>query len=403
MINKSFLSTISVLYVEDEELAREKLAKLLTKFFKKVDTAKNGKDGLEKFNESINTNNPYDLVISDINMPIMNGLEMLEKIRETNPELPFIFTTAKSESENLLKAIELNVNHYLMKPIDLQDLVLKSQIVCEKDYLKKELVEKQKEMENFLSAINHVAGVYIFNDEGVITYVNESFCEATGFTKDEITNKKLEDIFHPEVSKSVTSSIWEKTKENETLETIIRYNNKSEDALYFTAAIFKISGQSDKTSEYITIGFESTEDVVQKKEFNKKVMKSFQEFNKKEAKSKKTIEEYKTKLIQFQNALVKLQKDLQNEKEKNVQKESQLAHYDSTVLSTSSKKHDILEQKQKELQTYLKQNAILKAKNEEMETKLKDIEEQLRKKDAHLESYKERYEQKLLEIKQLKG
>lgn len=400
MINKSFLSTISVLYVEDEELAREKLCKLLTKLFKKVDTAKNGKDGLTKFEEAKKSKNPYDLVISDINMPIMNGIEMLSEIRKLDAEVPFIYTTARSESENLLKAFELNANHYILKPIDLQDLILKAQVVCEKDYLKKELIEKQKEMENFLSAINHVAGVYIFNKNSEITYVNDAFVEATGFPKDEILGMQLEDIFHSEISKSIIPTIWEKVNADEVLDTIIRYNNINNEALYFSAAVFKLSSQSE---EYISIGFESTEDVVQKKEFNKKVMKSFQEFNKKEVTYKKTIEEYKAKLIQFQNALIKLQKDLQSEKEKNIQKESQLAHYDSTVFSTQTKKHDILEQKQKELQTYLKHNNLLKTKNEELEERTKDLEDQLRKKDAQIESYKERYAEKLAEIKKLKG
>lgn len=400
MINKSFLSTISVLYVEDEELAREKLCKLLTKLFKRVDTAKNGKDGLEKFQESINTNTTYDLIISDINMPIKNGIEMLADIRKLDAEIPFIYTTARSESENLLKAIELNANHYILKPIDLQDLVLKAQTVCEKNYLKKELIEKQKEMENFLGAINHVAGVYIFNDEGEITYVNDAFIEATGFSRDDIMGKKLDDIFHSEISKSIIPTIWEKINANEILDTVIRYNNVNDEPLYFTAAVFRLSGQEN---EYISIGFESTEDVVQKKDFNKKVMRSFQEFNKKEATYKKTIEDYKAKLVQFQNAVIKLQKDVQAEKERNIQKESQLSHYDSTVLSTSTKKHDILEQKQKELQTYLKQNNILKTKNEELEERTKDLEDQLRKKDAQIESYKERYAEKLAEIKKLKG
>lgn len=77
MPNIEYLRTQTVLFVEDEELARDVLAKILTKIFKKVITATNGQEGLEKFNNFKNTNEAIDLIISDINMPIMNGLEML--------------------------------------------------------------------------------------------------------------------------------------------------------------------------------------------------------------------------------------------------------------------------------------------------------------------------------------
>jgi len=398
LINKDFLSTISVLYVEDEDLAREKLCKLLTKLFKRVDTARNGKEGLDKFIEAKNSNSPYDLVISDINMPIMNGIVMLEKIRDIDIEVPFIFTTARSESENLLKAIALNANHYILKPIDLQDLIAKSQAVCEKDYFQRQLQEKQKEMENFLGAINNVAAVYIFNEDGEITYANESFLESIKYTQEELLGKKLEDIFHPEISKSIIPSIWDKIKSEETLETIIRYNNKDDESLYFSAAIFKLSGHND---EFISIGFESTEDVIQKKEFNKKVMKSFQEFNKKESNYKKEIQELKAKLMKFQSALVKLQKDLQAEKIRNQQKESQLAAYDSKALSSSGRTTDVLEQKSKEIQTHIKNNRLLKSKNEELDERVETLERELQKRGSELESLKERYQIKIKEIKEL--
>ncbi|MDZ7819251.1 MAG: response regulator [Aliarcobacter sp.] len=84
-----FLKSQTVLFVEDEELAREILAKiLLSKIFKKVITAANGLEGLEKFKESKSSDNEVDLVISDINMPIMNGLDMVENIRELDSLVP---------------------------------------------------------------------------------------------------------------------------------------------------------------------------------------------------------------------------------------------------------------------------------------------------------------------------
>ena len=118
MFTPDFLKDLRVLFVEDEELAREKLAKLLSKLFKEVVLASNGLDGLEKYQKSKATNEKIDLIISDINMPILNGLEMLERIRAIDPFVPLIFTTARSETDNLLRAIDLNVSNYIIKPID---------------------------------------------------------------------------------------------------------------------------------------------------------------------------------------------------------------------------------------------------------------------------------------------
>ena len=150
MIDVENLKEQIVLFVEDEELAREKLAKYLSKLFKKVITASNGLDGFEKFQQSFKSDEKIDLIISDINMPIMDGLEMLEHIREIDLELPIVFTTARSEVEHILKAIDLNVSAYILKPIDTTVLLDKLLGICEKRYIHIQLDEKQQELEKYL-------------------------------------------------------------------------------------------------------------------------------------------------------------------------------------------------------------------------------------------------------------
>ena len=111
MFTPDFLKNQKVLFVEDEDLAREKLGKLLSKLFGDVVLASNGFEGFEKYQKSRVTNQKIDLIISDINMPIMNGLEMLEKIREIDPFIPVILTTARNETQNILKKPKLVVKN----------------------------------------------------------------------------------------------------------------------------------------------------------------------------------------------------------------------------------------------------------------------------------------------------
>lgn len=103
-MNKEVLKDISVLYVEDENDVREFTSKLLSSLLKKVYTAQNGLEGLEIFEE--NKEN-IDLIISDINMPKMNGLEMCENIRKINNEIPLVITSAHNDTSFLKKLLML--------------------------------------------------------------------------------------------------------------------------------------------------------------------------------------------------------------------------------------------------------------------------------------------------------
>ncbi|MCW8954721.1 MAG: response regulator [Sulfurimonas sp.] len=103
----------SVLYVEDEPDLREKIALFLRKIFPHVDTAADGKEGLEKYLQ-----NSYDIVITDILMPKMNGLELIRNIRQKNEKQEVIVISAYTDSEYLTQSIQLEVTGYIIKPVN---------------------------------------------------------------------------------------------------------------------------------------------------------------------------------------------------------------------------------------------------------------------------------------------
>lgn len=113
-----YAKDITVLYVEDDDDARKELSGLLKMFFINMFVAKNGKEGLELFK-----NNSIDLVISDINMPIMDGLEMMRLLRLEHKEFKSIFITAHSGKNILLDSIALNIDGYILKPIEQSQLM----------------------------------------------------------------------------------------------------------------------------------------------------------------------------------------------------------------------------------------------------------------------------------------
>lgn len=106
-------SNINILYVEDNKELLESLSRYLSQLFSTVETAENGLQGLEKYKSG-----KFDIVITDIQMPHMDGIEMMECIREINPNQEILVTSAFSHTDYLLHAIDLDITGYIIKPIN---------------------------------------------------------------------------------------------------------------------------------------------------------------------------------------------------------------------------------------------------------------------------------------------
>lgn len=112
------LKLIKILYVEDDLSLRTSLKDFLKLYFKEVLTASNGSEGLELFLEYL-----PDIVLTDIKMPKLDGIKMTMEIKKINRNVPVILTTAYTETEDLINAIEANVDRYIQKPINIDSLL----------------------------------------------------------------------------------------------------------------------------------------------------------------------------------------------------------------------------------------------------------------------------------------
>jgi len=107
------LNNFTILYVEDDIDTQELIVDILQCYFKEVFVASDGQEGLKLYKNK----NP-DIVLSDISMPIMDGLEMSGAIKELNPQQLIALFTAFNEPEYLKRAAELGIDTYIMKPLD---------------------------------------------------------------------------------------------------------------------------------------------------------------------------------------------------------------------------------------------------------------------------------------------
>ncbi len=111
------LKNLRVLYVEDDNEVRENIATSLAYFVKSVDSASNGDEAYELYKKI-----SPDIIITDIDMPGMNGLELAARVRESDSFIPIVVTTAYTTEEFLLDAVSLHLERYLVKPVTLAKL-----------------------------------------------------------------------------------------------------------------------------------------------------------------------------------------------------------------------------------------------------------------------------------------
>ncbi len=190
---------VSILYVEDEESIREGYGRALHRISNNIYTAQNGQEGLEIFKK-----HRPDIVISDIKMPIMNGIDMLKFIRKIDPHCQVIFTTAHNDSAYLLEALELEVNGYLQKPVSKDLLKSKVQKLSQNIVKEKLALLQQKEIEAqkaiLQNVLDHEQNLLLVTDFQNALFANKAFLETFGAKEIREFNQRYSnilDIFLP--------------------------------------------------------------------------------------------------------------------------------------------------------------------------------------------------------------
>jgi len=138
-----FTKTVKVLYVDSDETHRDDFQGIFKIFFHDIDVASNGQEGLHYFQK-----HKYDLVITAVDMPLMNGTELISKIRETSRHISVLVLS--SEEREFIELIKLGVNGYLLLPIEVEQFVNIINKVIETLHNKQALFENRLELEKLV-------------------------------------------------------------------------------------------------------------------------------------------------------------------------------------------------------------------------------------------------------------
>lgn len=211
------LKELKVLIVEDEASLSKLLKDAIKEYFYNVIVAKNGQEGLKKF-KSVKP----DIIITDIMMPIMDGIEMSMKIKEMNEDTPIIVLSAFSDKDKLLKAIDIGITKYFIKPFDPDEVI---------DYLNELALKLHK------TKIVKLDKEFSFDNNSMSLYQNEQLINLTKREREflfiliENCNKVIK-------KDEIKKRLWKDTKiSDERLRTFIkRMRNKTSKELIQNAS-----------------------------------------------------------------------------------------------------------------------------------------------------------------------
>lgn len=253
---------LNLLYVEDNDEVRNSTMIILKEFFKNITIAENGQEGYERFTEQ-----KFDLIMTDINMPKLGGLEMISKIRETDNEVPILVLSAYNESNYFMESIKLGVEGYLLKPINMEQFL----VVLNKVIQKVQLKEKSRTYMSLLGQYQEVTDNSLIVSKtdpmGKITYVNDEFCKISEFSKEELIGSNHNIIRDPENPKEFYEEMWESLKGKKQIwKGTIRNKSKSGKSYYVQATIKAILDADGNIVEYIALRSDITDIMNQQKQ-----------------------------------------------------------------------------------------------------------------------------------------
>ena len=239
---------ISVLIVDDDPLIVEQLEMIVSRRVYVVYTACNGQEGYELYKSE-----SPDLIISDIDMPVMNGIEFLKKVRNDDRKIPFILSTGLKSLDILIQAIEHGITAFLPKPLQIQGLIAKLEEVAHTKILEFEVRNSTALLDQYRYIVDDSVIISKTNTDGIITYVNDMFCSLSGYSRDELVGQPHNIVRDPEMPSSVYKELWETIQSKHIWHGLLHNRTKEGKRYTVKSSIAPIIDNTGEIVEYIAL------------------------------------------------------------------------------------------------------------------------------------------------------
>lgn len=245
---------ISVLIVDDEPSIVEQLALILGRRVEVFYTANNGQEGYECY-----LRERPDLIISDIDMPIMNGIEFLKLVRADDRHIPFILSTGLKSLDILIEAIEQGITAFLPKPLQIHAMIAKLEEVANLKELEIKAKNSTLLVEQYKKIVDDSIIVSKADTNGIITYVNDMFCTVSGYNRDELIGQPHNIVRDPSMPSSVFKELWETIQAKKIWHGIIHNRAKNGTRYTVKSTISAITDSAGNIIEYMALREDVTE------------------------------------------------------------------------------------------------------------------------------------------------
>jgi len=262
----------TVIYVEDDIATQKIFAKVLSNYFENVIVFTDGEEALNAVKTST-----FDLLVTDINLPNISGLDLASEVKKRNPFIPVIIISAHSDYDVLSQVIEVGVDGYILKPISSQKFINKILQTMEKINFIKQSHYNENLLRQYKEAIDRSSIVSKTDSQGKITYVNDSFCAISGYTKDELLGQAHNLVRHSDMPSSSFKNMWETIQSKKPWSGIIKNRKKDGSAYYVKSLVNPILNAKNDIEEYIAIRADITELEMYKQNLEDKLQESVEE------------------------------------------------------------------------------------------------------------------------------
>jgi PAS domain S-box-containing protein len=249
------IENIKVLYVEDEPTIRSAVSEMLSRRISNLFQAANGREGLELFQKE-----QPEIVITDIKMPEMNGLEMSRLIKEQNPNVVIIITSAHSDSEYFIDAINIGINEYVLKPISRDRLIEAIYKSADNILMQKKLHKQWQTISKLYGAIEQSQSLVVIADKNKkIEYVNSRFSEITGYTSAEIMKEDSGLSFENIFNVSNNEGLKKVFQSNQQWRGEYSIQHKKGDLIWLFGSLTPVLDESSQVTSFVKVGEDISE------------------------------------------------------------------------------------------------------------------------------------------------
>ncbi len=309
------LKQCNILYIESNQEDADYSLNLYHSIFNQVYFTPTGSQALEIFKTE---HDNIDLIITEVTLEDMSGIDLISQIRkEYGYSHCVIFATSKTHDDTLLKCLKLGAADYIIKPVlhrthlGILIKVLKPISDIKQMYL------MNQELEIYKQSADSKLLVSKTDLKGNITYVNEMFCQISGYSKEELLAQNHNIVRHPNTPSVVFRNLWSTIQKGNVWKGSIQNRKKNGESYYVEALIFPIKDDEENVIEYMSF----RQDVTQHVENNEKIKNALKDSQSDYAKVYETAlaqseQNVAQELYGLRNAIIVERKNTQNQTSK---------------------------------------------------------------------------------------